>query len=135
MHINNHLFHQKQSCLHISLYFIIYGFFFFHYNFLFSYLLLKLKSFYTRGTLKHIRISWFAKISTLYCDWLRSLKLEKWSHLSCIKGKGAVKTFTVLQRIALFLSLYYKISFIKMLNLFWAVLWIQIHHENGYLSI
>ena len=32
------------------------------------------KRFYARGTLRSIRITWLAKIPTLYCDWLRSLK-------------------------------------------------------------
>ena len=33
--------------------------------------------FYTRGTLRSIRISILAKIQTLYRDWLRSLNPEK----------------------------------------------------------
>jgi hypothetical protein len=37
----------------------------------------KEKRFYTRGTLRSIRISRLAKIPTLYRDWLRSLKKEK----------------------------------------------------------
>ena len=35
------------------------------------------KRFYTRGTLRRILISRLVKIPTLYCEWLRSLKLDQ----------------------------------------------------------
>ena len=53
-----------------------------------------LKRFYTRGTLRGIRISQLAKIPFIYRDWLRTLN-KRVNYLSCIKGKGSWKTFTV----------------------------------------
>ena len=52
------------------------------------------KRLYTRGTLRIIKISLLAKISTLYRDWLRSLMKKRVNHLSCIEGKGVVETLT-----------------------------------------
>ena len=55
------------------------------------------KRFYTRGTLRSIRITRLAKIATLYCEWLRSLKKKRVTYLSCTEGKkGLVKTFTAM---------------------------------------
>ena len=50
----------------------------------------KKKRFYTRGTLRGIRISRLAKIPTLYRDWLRSLNYYC-DYLSCIERKGGLK--------------------------------------------
>ena len=52
----------------------------------------KQKRLYTRGISMSVRISRWAKILTLYRDWLKSL--------SCIKGEGRMvgKTFTVVCR-------------------------------------
>ena len=49
------------------------------------------KRFYTRGTLRRIRIPRLAKIPTLYRNWLRSLKQKRVHNLSCLKDKGGGK--------------------------------------------
>ena len=46
------------------------------------------KRFYTRGTLKNIRVSRSAKIPILYRDWLRSLNEEKGLIISVEKNEG-----------------------------------------------
>ena len=69
------------------------------------------KRFYTRGTLRSKRISRLAKILTLYGDWLRCLKKERVNYLSCINGKGVVKTFTEVHKMPRYLLIYYRISF------------------------
>ena len=68
-----------------------------------SYQIFGLKRFYTRETLKSIRIFQLAKIPTLCRDWLRSLVYN----LSGIKGKGVIKTLTVVHIMPRYLLIYY----------------------------
>ena len=49
------------------------------------------KRFYTRGTLRGMRISRFAKIPTLYHDWREPWIKKMVNYLSCIEGKGGLK--------------------------------------------
>ena len=73
----------------------------------------KKKRFYTRGTLTSRR----------FLDWLESkpfivIGRDPWSkkranYLSCIEGKGVVKTITVVHKIPRYLFIYYKISFVN----------------------
>ena len=78
------------------------------------------KRFYTRGTLKSIRISRLAKTPTLYYRyWLKSLILEKgwlFRYFSCIKEKGVVKTFTVVHKIPRYLLIHYKKNLLFMID-------------------
>ena len=72
------------------------------------------KRFYTRETLRGIRISRLAKIPTLIVIyWYHWIK-KRINYLSCIEGKrgGVWKTFTVLHKMQRYLLIYYKISFI-----------------------
>ena len=64
------------------------------------------KRFYNRGTLRGIRISRWAKIPTLYRDWLRSFNRKRGNYLSRIDGKEGLKVnHCIAQKNALFDSL------------------------------
>ena len=72
--------------------------------------------FYTRVTLRGIRISQLVKIPILYRDWSRSLHQEK-GYLFKFhrKRKEFSKTLTVLHKMPHNLLIYYNISFLKTL--------------------
>ena len=57
------------------------------------YLTSRISANHDKGILRGIRIWRLAKTSTLYYDWLRSLRVN---YLSCLKRKGGLKTFIII---------------------------------------
>ena len=81
--------------------------------FIYTYIYLSIyqKRFYTRGTLRSIRISRLAKIQPFIVIGWYPWSKKRVDNLRWIKGKGVVKTFTVVNKMPYYILIYYKTPF------------------------